>query len=327
MNANNNNIVKKKTNSKSIENIYQSAIIQPLPIEQFVENSEVLKSGTLSDKVMLKFVPNKSPTNVQSTSKLAPINPSCVVLTTNKTLSSLSYTNIQFTGADNNQVLNELPNGQNTMNNSNNSNNNNNNKMKNSNYRCDICNKTFVTSYNKRRHYEMIHNQIIQKGTTNEQQRIPIQLAQLQTNTAFLPNIFVTPNQGTLSTIAPTQLIINNKNTGKKITCSLKEKIPCDRCNKTFSTPYNKRRHEDMVHGQNSRMMPTYKCSSCDKVFYSTYNKTRHENIHKPITERLKHICPKCEKGFTTPFILKSHMQKIHQIQLNQYQLKSLNLS
>lgn len=272
-----------------------------------------------------------------------------------------------------------------------------NNIKKNGKYQCDICQKTFVNMYNKRRHYEMVHNQILQKLTTtaqqqqlqqqqqqqqshqgliqhqqhqNHQQQLQqLQQQQSQQQQRTLPPSAVQFVQTFVPTLATTNPFAANAAAQQILTISAehaaanpsmmmaaaasssslmaaagnpvaaafhhqqqqqhlhttssntttekeKKTILCEICNKTFSTTYNKRRHDEMVHGQNSglRMAPKYKCSSCDKVFSSIYNKTRHENIHKPINERLKHICPKCNKGFTTSFILKSHLQKIHQI-------------
>lgn len=97
------------------------------------------------------------------------------------------------------------------------------------------------------------------------------------------------------------------------------KKYSCIACNKSFSTIYNKRRHDDMFHNSNSTSTAEFKCSSCDKVFSSIYNKTRHENIHKPINERLKFKCiiNDCNRGFTTQFILKMHIKKVHNMEVN----------
>ena len=102
-----------------------------------------------------------------------------------------------------------------------------------------------------------------------------------------------------------------NNNSGQK-------KYNCEECGKFFSKIYNKRRHVDMFHSNNAvrKEKAEFKCSSCDKVFNSIYNKTRHENVHKPINERLKYKCliNDCNKSFTTQFILKMHIKKVHQM-------------
>lgn len=118
-----------------------------------------------------------------------------------------------------------------------------------------------------------------------------------------------------------TQLFINQPQVTHSETKVDKEKkiILCEICQKTFSTVYNKRRHEEMVHKDNVQVTKKFKCSSCDKMFSSIYNKTRHENVHKPITERLKFKCEinNCNKSFTTPFILKTHIKKSHKLDAN----------
>lgn len=98
------------------------------------------------------------------------------------------------------------------------------------------------------------------------------------------------------------------------------KKYNCEICGKFFSKIYNKRRHFDMFHNNSvQKEKSELKCSSCDKVFTSIYNKTRHENVHKPINERLKYKCVinDCNKSFTTQFILKMHIKKVHNMVVN----------
>ncbi|KPM09248.1 hypothetical protein QR98_0077810 [Sarcoptes scabiei] len=136
------------------------------------------------------------------------------------------------------------------------------------------------------------------------------------TKTSLLTSpMIITPSANSMNnqTIAvnPNTLMQNNS---KKSVDHSGKKIVCEKCNKTFASTYNKRRHSEMVHGDSSRSMPQFKCSSCDKTFTSIFNKTRHESIHRPIMERLKHSCMHCNKRFTTSFILKTHIQKNHPI-------------
>lgn len=113
----------------------------------------------------------------------------------------------------------------------------------------------------------------------------------------------------------------NSNNDGMNSNYSQKneKKYSCEACGKYFSTIYNKRRHDDMFHNNKIETASEFKCSSCDKVFTSIYNKTRHENVHKPINERLKYKCVinDCNRGFTTQFILKMHIKKVHHIDVN----------
>lgn len=98
------------------------------------------------------------------------------------------------------------------------------------------------------------------------------------------------------------------------------KKYNCEICGKLFSKIYNKRRHFDMFHSNMTQKEKSeFKCSTCDKVFTSIYNKTRHENVHKPINERLKYKCVinECNKSFTTQFILKMHIKKVHNLVVN----------
>lgn len=97
------------------------------------------------------------------------------------------------------------------------------------------------------------------------------------------------------------------------------KKYKCEFCGKSFSTIYNKRRHDDMFHNKQTQAAGIYKCASCDKTFSSIYNKTRHENVHKPINERLKFKCVinNCNRGFTTQFILKMHIKKVHNMDVH----------
>lgn len=120
--------------------------------------------------------------------------------------------------------------------------------------------------------------------------------------------------------VAPTISIenVNDDNEDSNLQKNPK-KYSCEPCSKYFSTIYNKRRHDDMFHKNKVETASEFKCSSCDKVFTSIYNKTRHENVHKPINERLKYKCiiNECNRGFTTQFILKMHIKKVHHMDVN----------
>lgn len=120
-----------------------------------------------------------------------------------------------------------------------------------------------------------------------------------------------------LTTKPPTYAQLELKHTTLPVSKEREKKVfLCDICQKSFSTLYNKRRHEEMVHKDNIQVTRKYKCSSCDKMFSSIYNKRRHEEVHKPITERLKYKCviDNCNKSFTTTFILKTHIKKSHKL-------------
>lgn len=111
----------------------------------------------------------------------------------------------------------------------------------------------------------------------------------------------------------------NNDNMNSNYSHKNEKKYNCEACGKYFSTIYNKRRHDDMFHNNKIETASEFKCTSCDKVFTSIYNKTRHENVHKPINERLKYKCVinECNRGFTTQFILKMHIKKVHHMDVN----------
>ena len=83
-------------------------------------------------------------------------------------------------------------------------------------------------------------------------------------------------------------------------------KIPCDLCDKSFSSVGSKETHINTVHAEVKR----YPCEKCGKSF-TTYGirKTHMENVHET---NKHHFCEKCEKSFSSSGNLKTHIEKAH---------------
>ena len=144
----------------------------------------------------------------------------------------------------------------------------------------------------------------------------PVYNIQMQPINTFIQNGQIARKSAVITETTP---VVATTMTISTSTEKPEKKYSCETCNKSFSTIYNKRRHDDMFHNSNAQSQTEFKCSSCDKVFTSIYNKNRHENIHKPIVERLKYKCiiNNCNRGFTTQFILKMHIKKVHNLEVN----------
>lgn len=163
---------------------------------------------------------------------------------------------------------------------------------------------------------------------------LPVETYPLDMNSVFSVDqseVIVRSQDGDQTELTPDQLPLNIKQRkrrgSKKEENAPQKAIICFDCKLSFSTVYNKRRHDHMFHkeiaeriDQQAPSVATqimYKCSGCEKNFNSIYNRNRHEATHKPLDERLSFKCTVdgCAKEYTTKSILKNHLFKFHRIE------------
>jgi zinc finger/BTB domain-containing protein 17 len=79
----------------------------------------------------------------------------------------------------------------------------------------------------------------------------------------------------------------------------------CTCCDAQYKTRSGLHNHKRIKHADQDSV-PRISCKQCGKVFTSLYLRTKHINdVHKGI----KHICPNCNKDFTTSTNLRRHIR------------------
>ena len=98
-------------------------------------------------------------------------------------------------------------------------------------------------------------------------------------------------------------LVLKNKTSIESTKNTSQEIIVCTKCDESFKTGKELRRHEKSNH-----TLPQIKCNFCEKVFHKNCDLESHLNKdHKP----QKFECQKCDKMFVLKWRLIKH-QKIH---------------
>lgn len=83
--------------------------------------------------------------------------------------------------------------------------------------------------------------------------------------------------------------------------------FPCDRCNKSFSTPYKRTLH---IRGVHLKQYPR-RCPICPERFNSNYTRTIHlQDVHNQSTR--VHKCETCGRGFNLRYHLICHNRSVH---------------
>jgi len=95
------------------------------------------------------------------------------------------------------------------------------------------------------------------------------------------------------------------KNKGKKSDGDYK----CKYCNKQFSNPPNRRRHELNTHIGGK----IFNCEKCNSTFKQAYNLKLHlETLHGDSNNKIE--CLECGKFFSSKITLKRHQSKLHKL-------------
>ena len=77
--------------------------------------------------------------------------------------------------------------------------------------------------------------------------------------------------------------------------------IPCNTCDKHFTTDYKRKLHEKTVHGDLIHV-----CEQCEKLFTTEYKrKLREKFVHGDLI----HACEQCETRFSTLTRFKDHIK------------------
>lgn len=83
----------------------------------------------------------------------------------------------------------------------------------------------------------------------------------------------------------------------------------CHLCKKILNSKYTLKEHLDGFHKLKEN--PDV-CDSCGKVFHNRATYKQHLNTHREGSDKYKHKCPYCEKGFTQNFRLNDHIKCLH---------------
>ena len=141
---------------------------------------------------------------------------------------------------------------------------------------CDLCGKSYNSSYAMKHHKKTVH-----EGIKNF---ICEECGKGFTDGRSMKNHILVMHEGDKSHV-----------------------ITCDECGKAISKHYMKK-HIQMVH---EGVKGGISCDLCGKLFYNNYQMKKHKEI---VHEGKKlHTCEECGKSFTRSHVLRKHIRRIHE--------------
>ncbi|CAI6352192.1 unnamed protein product [Macrosiphum euphorbiae] len=205
------------------------------------------------------------------------------------------------------------------------------NSTKSGRFRCNICMKTYSTSYNRTVHKKNVHK-VSDSAYLNTYDNIDLQKDELIDTIPQKDELIDTiPRKDDLIDTIPQKTAIRKRNRRCHINGT-----KCELCGKTYSNGANLNRHISIIHTKRFEPMTCNVCGSTFKHKYSyrehlktkhkqlfkhyeetnsTYKKKRQQIISVNKTNTMKYFCTLCKMKFADNISLQEH-SKIHTLNM-----------